>query len=149
MSAAIATTVITAMGAVCLATITYWFTKQRERDAEIRKEKLERYKAFVESLSGIIEGESSCEGQRAFATACNNFHLFAPQPAIEALHKFQEASAARNASRSKELHDKRLSELFLEIRKDLNVKPKDVPATFTVWLWASGVKSDKSTGANT
>lgn len=52
MAAEIVTACIAASSTIVLAGATYWFTKQREREAELRKEKLERYKDFVSSLSG-------------------------------------------------------------------------------------------------
>jgi len=79
MSAEITTALIAASGAVVLAGASYWFTKKREREAELRKEKLEHYKDFVASLSGIVSGESTPEGQRAFSRACNKLNLVAPQ----------------------------------------------------------------------
>lgn len=142
MSAPILTAVIAALGTLLAAAATYWFTKQREREAEWRKEKLAYYKAFVESLSGILEGESSAEGQRVFAKACNNLLLFAPQRVISALDEFKSEIRVTNRDRSIERHDKFLSNLLLEIRKDLSIEPHDDPGTFKVALWASGVKND-------
>jgi len=43
----------------------------------------------VASLSGIITSEDTPDGQRAFAKACNNLNLIAPQPVIQALQAFQ------------------------------------------------------------
>jgi hypothetical protein len=143
MTAAI-TTLITAFSAVVVAVLAYLFTKQREREAELRKEKLEHYKALVSSLSGILDDASSPEGKKAFAVACNNFLLFAPQSAIEALQEFQKETSIRNAAPSRERHDRLLSALLFEIRKDLRVHPKDVPESFRVFLWSSGAKPDGS-----
>jgi hypothetical protein len=138
------TTLITALSAVAAAVLAYLFTKQREREAELRKEKLEHYKALVLSLTGTLEGVSSPEGKKAFAIACNNFLLFAPQPAIKALQEFQKETSIRNTAPSRERHDRLLSALLLEIRKDLRVRPKDVPESFRVFLWSSGVRADGS-----
>ena len=138
MSADIATALIAASGAVILAGATYWLTKQRERDAELRKEKLEHYKEFAVSLSGVIAGEATPDGQRAFALACNKLNLVAPQAVIEALQAFQQESKVSNPSPSRERHDKLMSALFYEMRKDLGISPKDNTETFQVGLWASG-----------
>ena len=89
MDATIVTAIISLVGSFFVVAVTYWFTKQREREAGWRKEKLAYYKAFVESLSGTVEGDSTPDGQRAFAKACNNLLLFAPQPVIEALDAFR------------------------------------------------------------
>jgi hypothetical protein len=77
MSVAIITAVIGLIGSLVVAALTFWSTKRREREAEWRKEKLGYYKAFVESISGILEGDASPEGQRLFAKATNNLLLFA------------------------------------------------------------------------
>ena len=144
MSTEVAGPIWAAVGSLLVVAATYWFTKKRERDADLRREKLEHYKAFVLSLSGILEEESSDSGQRAFSQACNNLLLFAPQPVLSALRQFQLESRASNPNRSNETHDLVLSKLLLEIRNDLDVRPKDDSKEFTAWLWASGVTGKKS-----
>ena len=80
MPAEIATAIIAASGAILLAGASYWFTKKRERDAELRKEKLEHYKEFAASLSGVISGEFTAEGQRAFSRGAISSTLLRPRP---------------------------------------------------------------------
>ena len=137
MAAEIATAVIAASGALVLAAASYWFTKRREREAELRKEKLDHYKEFAASLSGIISGEDSPEGQRAFAASCNKLNLIAPYGVLQALQAYQIETKAGNAP-TLEMHDKLLSALFFEIRRDLGISPRDRSNTFSVHLWASG-----------
>jgi hypothetical protein len=139
MPAEIVTAVIAASGAVAMAGATYWFTKKREREAELRKEKLEHYKDFVASLSGVISGETTPEGQRAFSRACNKLNLVAPQSVLFALQIFQNEIKISNQERSNVRHDELMTKLFYEIRKDLGVTPVDELSTFRVGLWASGV----------
>ncbi len=139
MPAEIATAIIAASGAILLAGATYWFTKKREREAELRREKLEHYKDFVASLSGIISGEATAEAQRAFARACNKLNLIAPQTVLAALQAFQQEIKVTNSGRSNERHDELMSKLLYEIRKDLGVTPADTESSFRVGLWASGV----------
>jgi hypothetical protein len=139
MEAEVITAIIAASSAVAVAGASYWFTKKRERDAELRREKLEHYKDFVASLSGIISGEATAEGQRAFSRACNRLNLIAPQSVLKSLQSFQHEIKISNASRSIERHNQLMSELFYEIRKDLGVAPRDEAATFRVGLWAAGV----------
>lgn len=141
MKAEIFTALITACGGILLAGATYWFTKKREREADWRKEKLEHYKEFVASLSGVISGETTPEGQRAFANACNRLNLVAPQAVIEALQKFQQEIKISNPNKSQKRHDELMSKLFYEIRRDLNISPSDDEDTFHAGLWASGIGS--------
>lgn len=143
MSTEFANTMVAAVGSVLVAASTYWLTKKQERDAELRREKLGYYKTFLASLSGILDKESSPEGQRAFSLACNNMFLFAPQSVLAALRRYQEETRISNPNRQNDLHDQLLTNLLLEIRKDLKVRPKDNPASFKAWLWSSGIFSKK------
>jgi len=140
MSAGIATALITVGGAAILAVVTYGLTKKREREAVLRAERLAHYKDLVASLSGIITSEDTPDGQRAFAKACNNLNLVAPQTVIQALQAFQEEIRVSNPSHSRERHDQLLSRLLYEIRLDLGVWPKD-SQDFSVGIWASGVRT--------
>ncbi|PFH08799.1 hypothetical protein BCF11_1174 [Collimonas sp. PA-H2] len=143
MAADIVAACIGATAAVGVAVAGYWFTKKREREAELRKEKLEHYKDFVASLSGIISGESTPDDQRAFSRSCNKLNLIAPQSVIGALQAFQEEIKVSNSARSNQGHDKLMSRLFYEMRKDLQITPKDKDPDFIFGLWASGVPSKK------
>jgi hypothetical protein len=133
------TAIVTASSALVVAVATYWFTKKREREAELRKEKLEHYKEFVASLSGILTNEGTPLGQRLFAKASNNLNLVAPQAVIVALQEFQRQSRASNPQRDLAAHDRALTRLFYEIRRDLGISPNDNESTFSVGLWAAGV----------
>jgi len=131
--------IVTASGAIAVAGASYWFTKKREREADLRKEKVAHYKDFVACLSGVISGEFTPVAQRAFAIACNKLNLVAPQPVIHALQKFHEEIKASNDTKSRKAHDRLMSEIFFEMQKDLRVKLEDEErASFTVGLWASG-----------
>lgn len=141
METELITAIVTASGAVIVAGASYLFTKMRERETDLRKEKLDHYKDFIASLSGIISGEYTPDTQRGFALSCNKLNLVAPQSVIRALQKFQEEIKSTNDASSQKAHDRLLSELLYEMRKDLGVKPKDEKSSFTVGLWASGNSS--------
>jgi len=129
-------------GSILVAVFTYWSTKQRERDAEWRKEKIVYYKSFVESLSGIVEGNEIPEGHKLYAKATNNLLLFAPQSVIEALNAFRLENSVSNKDRSQEKHDALLAALLLAVRQDIGVHPADDPATFKPILWAAGINKN-------
>lgn len=142
METAIFTALIALLSSILVAVLTYWFAKHREREAEWRKEKLAHYKAFIESLSGIVEGDSSPEGHKSFAKTTNNLLLFAPQPVIASLNEFRHEIRSSNINRSLEEHDRLLAALLLAIRRDIGVSPEDDPSTFRPILWASGAGKD-------
>lgn len=139
MNTAIITAVIGLIGSLVLAALTYWSTKRREREAEWRKEKLAYYKTFIESLSGVVEGDASPEGQKLFAKATNNLLLFAPQSVIFALNAFRHEIRVSNTHRTQQEHDRLLAQLLLAIRRDIGVSPADEPTAFKPILWSSGI----------
>lgn len=138
METAIITALIAAFGSVLVAALTYWSTKRREREAEWRKEKLAYYKAFIESLSGIVGGDATPEGQKLFAKGTNNLLLFAPQAVIVALNAFRDGIRVSNTLLTQEEHDRLLAALLHAIRRDIGVSPEDDPNIFKPKLWASG-----------
>jgi hypothetical protein len=139
MHLTIITTLITFFGSILLAGFTYWSTKSKEREAELRKEKLEYYKKFIESINETIEGDKTPDGNLKFAKANNNLMLMAPQSVIEALNQFRdEISISNSAHSTLENHDRLLSTLMYEIRKDLKISPKDKKDQLRIKLWASG-----------
>lgn len=140
MNAVVLAALIGLISSVVAAVIAYWTTKRREREAEWRKEKLGYYKTLIESLSGIVEGDSTPEGHRLFARATNNLLLFAPETVLAALQAFRDEIRISNPRRSRERHDELLAVLLFAIRRDIGVTPSDDPTTFKAVLWAPAPK---------
>lgn len=135
MTAEAIAALISAAGALLAAVAGYVFTKWAEREAAWRSEKLEHYKALLGSLSGILKGRDTAEGQMAFARACNDVLLFAPKPVLEALFRFQDEIRASNPGKSQRGHDDRLRELVVAIRRDLRLPRRGVETDLPVRLW--------------
>lgn len=57
---------------------------------------------------------------------------------LRALQAFQQEIKIGNPEKSRERHDRFMSDVFFEIRRDLVVVPADVKETFKAGLWASG-----------
>ncbi|HSY52716.1 MAG TPA: hypothetical protein VLC46_28205 [Thermoanaerobaculia bacterium] len=146
MTTAVITAFISATAALLVAVAGYVLTKRAERDAAWRNEKMNHYKEFVASLTGIIKDESTAEGQQRFARASNDILLFAPQSVLKALQLFHNEVGSSNPNQTKERHDALLAKLLFEVRRDLGISPADDPATFEVHLWASGVKTPRKRG---
>ncbi len=134
-------TVLTGIGVpILLAAGGYILTKKRERDAELRTEKLEHYKAFVLSLNGILEDEAAPETQRSFSQACNNLNLIAPQEVLQCLREYKEEIRSGNLNRNAERERKLCSNLFQSMRRDLGVNPRD-KSQLEITLWSANVKA--------
>ena len=127
---------ISSFTAIAVAAITYYTTKQREREAEWRKEKLAHYKDYFTALSGTIGSDVSYEERERYAIAFNTVGLFASQEVIKCLHAYQEITRLPLAQVPQEEHDKRLTKLVLAVRRDLKLRPNDDVGTFSFQMIA-------------
>jgi type II secretory pathway pseudopilin PulG len=141
MDTPVVVAIISAAASLAIAAITFFLTKRKEREAEWRKQKLEHYREFLDSLSGTVGTDSTPVAQRRWARAANTIGLVASQRVLSALWKFQNAIAKSNPNPSAENHDKALNSLMLAIRADLGVSPTDEPESFSFRLWCSGTNS--------
>jgi hypothetical protein len=127
---------ISSLTAIVVAAITYYTTKQREREAEWRKEKLAQYKEYFEALAGTVGGQATDEARRRYCIAFNTVGLFASQDVIHCLHAYQDITRLPAEQISLEEHDKQLTRLVLAIRRDLRLRPGDNVETFSFQLIA-------------
>jgi len=138
MDMTIIVAIISAVASVIAAALTFWFTKLKEREAEVRKQKLEHYRDLVNSFSGIVGSDDTPEGQKHFALACNNLSLIASQEVLIALQAFQLEIRKSNPEPSIERHDALLKNLLLAIRSDLGLAKKDDEEKLNFHIWCSG-----------
>jgi len=138
MDTTVVVSVIAAASGVIVAAVSYFLTKKREREADWRKYKYEQYKEFMVSISGIVAGDSTPEGNRVFARACNTLHLIGSRGVLVALHAYQDEVASSNPSHSAAKESEMLSKLVWEVRKDLEIPGTPQSSDFSVQLWCSG-----------
>jgi hypothetical protein len=125
MEGSVVVAIISAGAALAVATVSYTLNKQREREAEWRKVKLEHYREYMAALSAVVGHRSNDKAQTRYSDAVNTMGLVAPPPVLRALYAFQEEVSFNNPSHSKDSHDQRLSDLLREIRRDVHPKRPD------------------------
>jgi hypothetical protein len=104
-------------GAVSIAgvIVSYLLSKRKEREADWRKLKLERYDEYVTALSGVVKGgELSLEAQARYATAVNGIALVAPPTILRVLYAFQDEKSGGNK------RSKLLDNLMNALRHDIH-----------------------------
>lgn len=130
---------ISAAVSVALAALGYVLSKKKEREADWRRKKLEIYHQLFDSISGIVEGDATPEGQRAYARACNTIGLIASPEVISALQRFQICAKPEHSHG----HDQALTDLLRAVRKDMGLPlPDNMEVTYK--LWASGANKQKA-----
>jgi len=113
-------------------------TKKKERDAALRKEKLNFYIEFISSLTDNLECKNNLDNGKKFAQASNNLYLFLNSQVIHALKKFQDEIRVTNLNRTVEDEAKALGNLIKQIRIDLDIKDKHDNEFDFVNLWGWG-----------
>jgi hypothetical protein len=121
---------ISSVTAILVAALTYYTTKQREREAEWRREKLTHYKDYFAALAETVGEDVSPDARARYCIAFNTVGLFASQEVIDCLHAFQEITRLPLNEIDGVEHDGRLTRLVLAVRRDLKLRPNDDPATF-------------------
>ncbi len=138
MDTPVVVAIISAAAAIFASSLSFYLTKSKERQADWQRYKFEMYRELVQSLSGIVGTDSSPEGNQRFTSACNTLHLIGSKGVLDALHEFQDEIRVSNINRDTKRHDKLLSRLEWEIRRDLRI-PNNPPLNeFTARLWCSG-----------
>lgn len=133
---------IAALTAIVVAATTYYTTKEREREAEWRKEKLIHYKQYFAALAEMVGDRVTDEARKRYAIAFNTVGLFASQEVIECLHAYQTITRLPARQVPLEEHDKRLTLLVLAIRRNLRLKPGDDIETFSFHVIAPFTDKD-------
>lgn len=129
--------VIAAASSVVVAAVSFYLTKKKEREADWRKYKYEQYKEFMVSISGIVAGDSTPEGNRIFAKACNTLHLIGSKGVLNTLHSYQDEARSSNPNHSASKEAVLLSKLVWEVRKDIEIPGTPQASEFSVHLWCS------------
>jgi hypothetical protein len=147
MDTPVTVAIISAAAAIVVSAVSFYLTKSKERHADWQRCKFELYKELVQSLSGIVGTDSTSEGNRRFASACNTLHLIGSKGVLNALHHFPDEIRVSNRSRDVDRHDELLSRLEWEIREDLRI-PNNPPLNqFTARLWCSGSGTKNNTSS--
>ncbi|MDR3723068.1 MAG: hypothetical protein P4K83_01085 [Terracidiphilus sp.] len=111
MDAKVSEEFLNTASAIILAAAVYLFAKWKEREADWRKWKYDKYANLVVSMSGVAESHPTWENRLAFAKAVNDVQLIASPRVSDALQ-----AVLKDLS-----NNTLLSELIWEIRRDLGV----------------------------
>jgi hypothetical protein len=99
--------------------VSYYLTKQKEREADWNKVKLEYYREYISAVAGIVEGRATAETHVRYTDAFNTIALVASPAVLDAVRAYQEEISINNTARSNQRHDEIYSDLINALRLDL------------------------------
>ena len=130
--------IITAGASIILSALSFFLTKKKKREAELRKQKLDSYTELLSALSNLTGKDVTFESKKRLAQIVNHIWLIAPYSVTKALTDFLDESSDSNRSNfSQEGHDRLLTILLHAIRKDLGVKSRKFDQNFEFRLWSA------------
>lgn len=119
MSVGLLSVVLSGVAAVIVAVLTYALTKQKEREADWRKVKLELYREYISAVAGIPEGRMTPESEVRYHDAFNTIGLVASPAVLAAVQAFQDEISPPNSARTQASHDEKYSRVVNALRQDL------------------------------
>jgi hypothetical protein len=124
-------------GGVIVAAANYYFSIKREREADWRKLKFDRYQEFIIALSGVVQGRVTREAQLRYADAVNSMSLVASLDVLLALRAFQQEISYLNQNRTQSRHDEKLNILVQKMRADIRPSRSIADEQFNFTLLAA------------
>src|SRR3546814_18245251 len=101
METTVIVAIISATALILVQIVGHYFSRWKESEADWRKNKFEQYRQFLTALSSILGSDSTPEGHREFAMACNTHHLIASERAIKALQNIRDEIAIPTSKKQK------------------------------------------------
>jgi len=118
MDAPIIVAIISAAAGLTASAFTFFLTKKKEREAEWRKLKLDRYGALLMAASDLAADKRD---GRSFARAANDANLVASPEVLATLRAFVECVS--NPAMTVDMQDQVFTALMHAIRADLGMSP--------------------------
>jgi len=136
ISVTIVVAIISAAAVLFAPALSFFLTKQKEREAEWRTQKFEHYKVFMAALNALVGPPASFDERVRFADAANNIFLVGSKDVLVALRDFLRSTADGRTEVDRRLHDERLTALIVAIRRDLRIKGPPLPQDYQFGLWS-------------
>lgn len=97
LTAPVITAFLALLGTVSIPALTYFFTKKREWESELRRERLAHYKRFLASFSQYLSPNRKEKERHEFTSAANHLYLVAPDNVLQQLQPFLEGLKEQTA----------------------------------------------------
>lgn len=121
--------IISFIGATTAVTVSIFGALLANRNSIIlqtRKLKEQHYVAYIEALHNLVSEVKNKELIKSYVLARDKLFLIASEEVIKRMLLYEEEAVGKD----NDLHDKYLTELIKEIRKDLKIKDRNFPTIY-------------------
>ena len=140
MNGGLVASVYTLAVSAIVAAVSYWFTKAKDHDEDLRKLRFDFYREFVVAFAQMPDEHATEADRIRFNTATNAMYLVGTPEVLKALSDFRKAIGYKN-----ELVGEQKQKQFIEtyrkllwvIRKDLKMPTAEDLTAFSAEYWAA------------
>ncbi len=118
--------VIAGMFSVCVAIFGAVLVNINNTKMQTRKLKEEHYVNYLEAIHNLAEDNKSSQALKAYTLHSDKMFIIASEGIVNAMLKYEDIAVGKSSNE----HDQYLTQLIIEIRKDLKIKDKNYPQIY-------------------
>jgi hypothetical protein len=126
MSTELIISIVGAITAILVSFIGAFLVNQNNVILQTKKLKEEHYVAYIEAVHYLAGNNSDSIATEKYVFARNKIFIVASEEVVIKMIQYEEEAVGKQ----NDLHDKYLTELIKEIRKDLKIVDKDFPKIY-------------------
>jgi hypothetical protein len=123
MTTPILISILGAISALTVALISAWYTNRNSIILQLRKSKEEYYFAYIEAVHNLASNNNNDTFVKKYVFARDKLFIIAGEIVIKKIFLYENEAVGK----TNQLHDKYLTDVIKEIRKDLSIKDTDFP----------------------
>lgn len=118
--------IITGLFSICVAIFSFVFINVNNEKLQTRKLKEEHYVKYLESVHKLAEDNSNLDALKNYTLHRDKMFIVANEKVIKAMLSYEDVAQGKDIDK----HNRYLTKLIIEIRKDLNIHDKNFPQIY-------------------
>lgn len=118
--------IIAGLFSICVAIFGAVFINLNNVKLQTRKLKEDHYVRYIESVHNLAEDNKSVQALKEYTLHRDKMFIVASEKVVKAMLEYENVAVGKNSSE----HDKYLTRLVVEIRKDLSIRDKSYPQIY-------------------
>ena len=115
--------IIAGLFSICVAIFGSVFINLNNVKLQTRKLKEDHYVRYIESVHNLAEDNKNVQALKEYTLHRDKMFIVASEKVVKAMLEYENVAVGKNSSE----HDKYLTNLVIEIRKDLSIRDRSYP----------------------
>lgn len=118
--------IIAGLFSICVAIFGAVFININNLKLQTRKLKEDHYVRYIESVHNLAEDNKSIQALKEYTLHRDKMFIVASEKVVKAMLEYETAAVGKSSTE----HDKYLTRLVIEIRKDLSIRDRSYPQIY-------------------